>query len=72
MFITTLTVDIAVIGDLDAQHSVTFSGSVAIEAQNLVPGNIITGFSSDLAPFIRQVVEITHNSCCHRVLEIQR
>ena len=63
LFIPSANVEIAIIGDRDAQqHGVTFSGSVAIEAQNLVPGNIITGLSSDFLVFARRVVEITQAS----------
>ena len=62
LFVPTLNVDITVTDYSSIQNTVKFFGSVAEEAQSLVPGIIITGFSSDIVPFIRRVVTVTRTS----------
>jgi hypothetical protein len=62
LFLPTLNVDIEISGNPDVGEIVTFSRSVAVEAQNLAVGNIITGFTSDLTPFVRRVVSIQQSN----------
>ena len=44
-----------------SDHFVWFEGPVATEARNLEVGDIVTGLTSDLEPFVRRILKIVEN-----------
>jgi hypothetical protein len=44
------------------EHTLKFSGDVSSFARNLAPGDYVSGFSSELRPFLRLVVAIVENT----------
>jgi len=59
IFIPTNTIEISLeIAPNGVIHTLVFSGTLSTIAQNLEAGNLITGFTSEMQPFVRRVVEV--------------
>jgi hypothetical protein len=63
LFIPTSRVDISIEDSPDStEHTLSFIGPVAPEAQALKIGDFVTGLSSNFRPFVCRIITITENS----------
>ena len=71
MFIPTDTIDISLeVASSGMLHTLVFSGTLSSIAQNLQKGNYITGFTTQMGPFIRRVVEVATTRSDKVVLKV--
>jgi hypothetical protein len=54
----------------ETEHTLAFAGPVAIEATNLMVGDVVTGFTSKFDPFVRRILKIVENTPNSVILQV--